>query len=190
MKASVICVSHTDGAGGDAVGRRVAELLGFRFADESIVVAAANDRGLYPESVAQAERQGAGRSLEVDFGRFERTEALREVIRAAIGRAADGGDVVIASHAASFALAGRPEVLRVLVTASLDTRAARIASAEQVDVRRALKELAGSDKGRTVYLRRFYGVKAEKPTHYDLVVSTDRLTTDEAAGIVVAAAGA
>jgi cytidylate kinase len=97
--------------------------------------------------------------------------------------------VVIVAHAASYALTGRDGVLRVLVTATDTTRAARIAESEEIDAKKAGKRLSDSDKGRAVYLQRFYGVKKEQPTDYDLVVNTDRLTPDEAAATIVAAAG-
>jgi hypothetical protein len=59
-----------------------------------------------------------------------------------------------------------------------------------VDEPEAAKLLEESDAGRAAYLRRFYGVSAELPTHYDLVLNTDRLGTDLAAGLVVQAARA
>jgi len=188
MVASVLCVSHTDGALGRAVGRAVADSLGFRYIDEGIVVAAAQERHVLPEAVALAETRGTGRDIEVDFGRYERTESLRELIRDTIASTAEEGRVVIVSHAASYALAARPGVLRVLVTASAEIRAGRHAAANGIDGRRAAKELAESDRGRADYLRRFYGVKDEAPSDYDLVLNTDRLTVEDAAATVVAAA--
>jgi cytidylate kinase len=190
MDASVVCVSHTEGAGGRAVGEAVAERLGWRFADEAIVVDAARAEGLLPESVSYAERRNARRSTEVDFGRVEKTESLRDLITAAVVRAADEGEVVIVSHAASYPLAQRPGVLRVLVTASDETREARVAEEDGVDAKEARKRLGESDKGRAAYLERFYGVKREQPADYDVVVNTDRLSVAEAASVVAAAAAA
>lgn len=190
VKASVVAISHAEGAEGEAIGRLVAERLGFRYADGSIVVAAARSEGLLPESVSQAENREAGRTLEVDFGRVEKTKTLRELIRAAVIQAADEGAIVIVAHAASYALADREGVLRVRITASTDTRVARIAAADGVDAKQAGKRLSESDKGRAVYLDRFYKVKREQPTDYDLVLNTDKLTVDEAAAIVVGAATA
>jgi cytidylate kinase len=185
----VVCVSHTEGAEGRAVGEAVAERLGWRFADEAIVVDAARAEGLLPESVSYAERRQARRSIEVDFGRVEKTETLRELIKDAIDSAADRGNIVITSHAASYALADRDGVLRVFVTAPDETRAARYAESEGVDAKRAARELSESDKGREAYLERFYGVKNERPTDYDLVVNTEKLGAGGAAALIAAAAG-
>ena len=189
MKATVICISHTEGADGGTVGKAVADDLGYTFADDSIVSEAARGAGLFAESVSYAERKDAKRSIEVDLGRIEKTEMLRDLIKATIDGVADRGNVVITSHAASFALADRDGVLRVFVTAPDEARAARIAETEGLDPKRASKEISESDKGREAYLQRFYGVKNEQPTHYDLVVNTSRLGADAAAALIVAAAG-
>jgi CMP/dCMP kinase len=165
----------------------LADRLGFSFADDSIVSEAARGAGLFAESVSYAERRDAKRAIEVDFGRIEKTEKLRELIKAAIDDVADRGKVVIASHAASYALADRDGVLRVFVTAPFAARAARIAEAEGLDPKRAEKELSESDKGREAYLLRFYGVKSEQPTDYDLVVNTDRLGREAAVALIAAA---
>ena len=95
---------------------------------------------------------------------------------------------MIVSHAASFALADQPAVLRVLVTASPETRRQRIAESEGIDGKLADKRVIETDRARADYLQRFYQVKQELPTHYDLVVSTDRLTPVEAAAVIATAA--
>jgi cytidylate kinase len=191
MPASVICVSRSLGARGEEIARLVADRVGFDYVDDGIVVSAAEAGGFYPEALSEAEMRGVGRLVEVDFHRFEQTEKLRELIREAIGRSAGDGRVVIVAHAASFALGGnggREGLLRVFVTASTDTRVARVAGDERLDPKSAAKVLADSDHGRREYLRRFYGVKEELPTHYDLVVNTDRVSVEQAAEVIVRAA--
>ena len=54
------------------------------------------------------------------------SERLRELIRQAIDETAARGDIVIVAHAATHALAANPDVLRVLVTASPETRRERL----------------------------------------------------------------
>jgi CMP/dCMP kinase len=189
MPRSVISVSHTDGARGQEVARLVAERLGYRYVDDGIIFTAAKAKNLYPEAVALAETRGVGRLLEVDFNRFEDTEAIRDLIRDAIVSTASEGRTVIVAHAASFALADREDVLRVFVTASREKRLRRVADAEGLDDKSAEDFLRESDKGRESYLKRFYSVGDEQPTGYDLVVNTDRLVAEEAADAIVRAAG-
>ncbi len=52
----------------------------------------------------------------------------------------------------------------------------------------AEKLVARGDANRADYIKRFYQVAAELPTHYDIVLNTDRLAVDEAVEIIVRAA--
>jgi cytidylate kinase len=75
----------------------------------------------------------------------------------------------------------------VLVTASRETRARRLAEEGGLDGKEAASEIDGSDKGRAAYFKRFYGIEHEQPSHYDLVVNTDRLSPDDGAGLILEA---
>lgn len=205
-----MCISQTIGSGGEDVGRAVAQGLGYRYVDEEIVARAAAKHGLDQGVVADAERQKSflkrwleelrdspGLDLYYAYGvvgvagepaATAPSDTLRGVIREAVWETADEGDVVIVSHAASIALAGRDDVLRTLVTASPDVRAGRLA-AGPLDMKEAAKQIEQSDTARASYLARFYDVDRESPTHYDLVVSTDVLSAEDAARLVVYAAG-
>ncbi|HEY2372932.1 MAG TPA: cytidylate kinase-like family protein [Gaiellaceae bacterium] len=206
--ASVICISHLTGSGGDEVGRRLADRLGFLYVNEEIVAHAATAGGLEPREVADEEKRkslaariidllaagggdmvaGAGAPAYVS----DRPGAaeVRALIRETIEQTAARGRVVISAHAAAHALAGRSDVLSVLVTASPANRAGRLREEHQLDDAEADRQIRREDAGRRDYLKRFYDVDAELPTHYDLVINTDSLTVDDAVAIVAHAAGA
>jgi cytidylate kinase len=208
MKRSVICISAATGSGAEEVVTLVAERLGFRVVDEGIVARAAREAGVEHHVVADVElRRSLISRLFRDLGASAGSVAassgfpisadddalssddLRTLIRSAIEETAAQGNVVIVSHAASIALAGRGGILRVLITGSPDERAARVAEARGVSAKEAEGIVSGEDAGRADYIRRFYDLRAELPTHYDLVVNTDRLGVEGAAELVVAAAG-
>jgi cytidylate kinase len=192
VAVSAICISRAIGAHGEEVGRLVADALGFRYVDEEILLAAAQREGLDPEHLGRVERSRTGLSrLEVDIvtgGAFD--EIQRSLIRGALHEVAAAGNVVIVAHAASLALAGDIRVLRVLITASPEIRAERLVQAEQLDKREAAKRIDRSDKERAAYIKRFYRVDRELPSHYDLVVSTDRLSPSDACRLVLDATAA
>jgi hypothetical protein len=112
-------------------------------------------------------------------------DAYQALIRDAIEEVGGEGDAVIVAHAASYCLAGRPALLRVLVTGSRDARARRLGEAGVKEPEKAVRE---GDDARASYLRQFYEVDRELPTHYDLVINTDQLTPEQAAGLIVHAA--
>jgi len=207
MTRTVICVSHATGAGGTDLGHLVADKLGFRLIDEEIVTRAAESQDVNVDDLSDVERRkslltrilselarGAAMGSpdggmmiyapELQPGR----NSLRALIRQAINETADEGNVVIVSHAASYALANRENVLRVLVTASPETRVRRLVDANGLDEKQATKSIGANDAGRADYLKRFYSVADELPTHYDLVINTDRIPVDQWSELVVNAA--
>ena len=115
---------------------------------------------------------------------------LRFLIQAAIQQIASDGRAVIVAHAASMTLATRADVVRVLVTASAETRARRLAAAQGITAAAAATAIADFDRNRQDYFRRFHNIADELPTHYDVVVNTDVLAAEHAAEVIVCAARA
>jgi cytidylate kinase-like protein len=203
MARRVICISRARGALGEQVGQAVAQRLGLRIVDEEIVADAAAKEDVDPDLVADAEQRkslvhrilmglaasGAEAYVAPVQSEILERERYRELIREAIVQTAAEGDVVIVAHAASYPLAGEEGVLRVLVTGSPEVRARRLSEEEGVDEEEGEKIRKRSDGNRADYLRRFYDVDEELPTHYDVVVNTDELTPEQAAAAVAAAVG-
>ncbi len=207
MTCRAVCISRVEGAGGARVGQLVSERLGFLYIDDEIVARAATKGGMAPEDIADEERRKSTLSrLLRDIGRGAAAEsyglagtaglqaegptpdAIRGLIQEAIEELAGRGNVVIVAHAASLALSRRNDVLRVLVTASPETRAERISESRDIGATEAEKTVKSADAARADYLRRFYSVGSELPTHYDLVVNTDVLSMEQAADLIAHAA--
>jgi cytidylate kinase len=186
----------------------VAQQLGYLHVDEAIVARAAVQGGLEARDVADEERRKSftRRFLETladgggDAWVFGASAAgvtamdelspadIRALIRETVVQTAGRGNVVIVAHAGSYAIEPGPHTLRVFVTASPQTRTRRVAAAEGVDEAQATRLIKDSDAGRRDYLKRFYSIERESPTDYDVVVNTDLLSSEQAAGIVLRAA--
>lgn len=217
MGFRVVCISRTTAAGGENVGQAVAQRLGFRYVDEQIIKRAAQQAQVEPALVAKTEHrqpllqrllekipQGVGLAGIVTLGTGVPVDAfvpspaassadaadLRVMIQATIHEVAGAGQAVIVAHAASMALASTEAVLRVLVTASTETRVCRVGELERIIRAEAERRIATSDRERQEYFQRFYKLQEELPTHYDLVINTDALTTAQAVAVVLAAAQA
>jgi cytidylate kinase len=200
---SVVCISHASGAGGEEVGRLVADRLGFGFVDEELISRAAERAGVDVETVADAERRKTIFAGLLDYLREDEasptspaarpasdeppSEALRAFIRDAVHEVAAHGNAVIVAHAASYAVGAGRDVLRVLITAPAQTRSKRLGAENGLSELEADRTITRSDAGRADYLKRFYGVAQELPTDYDLVVNTDTLTLEQASALIVQA---
>ena len=214
MAFRVICISHTDGGGGEAIGREVASGLGYRYVNDEIIAEAARIARVDPKVVAATEQKqtflqrildslasaqeslgpaalAAGFAVPIApeaVSRRADKDDLRSLIRAAIHEVGKEGDAVIGAHAASFALAGKPGVLRVLVTAPDRIRVRRIGKERALPESVAEDEMQNGDRGRRDYMRTFYDCDEELPVHYDIVVNTEVLSTAQGAALIIAAA--
>jgi cytidylate kinase len=196
---SVVCISRALGAGGEEVGWLVAERLGFHYVDERVLASAASRAGVDIERIAEEEQRsaepagllepGGAVTAPPDPADDLSSEAVRELIRDAIQDISARGNAVIVAHAASFAVGRQPHALRVLVTAPDEIRAKRLRAVGGLSEEQAITAVRDSDRDRSDYLARFYGVDAELPTHYDLVLNTDTISFEDAADLVAHAAG-
>ena len=159
------------------VAATVTMSLGFALVDETIIMRAASEAGVDPQVVADVEQRRSfiERSLNALTMSGDATavvftgggggylppeehvsDELRGLIRMAIEETADRGERRHCPHAASHALAGRDDVLRVLVTSSLETRCARLAAEQGLSEKDAARAVADADANRADYLRRFF----------------------------------
>ncbi len=202
MARNVVCIARASGAGGEEIGRLVADRLGFLYVDEEIIDLAAKRAGIDPEQFADEERRkplfaglldhladGSGTVLTPPPATPEiPSEAVRTFIRDAIEEVAARGEAVIVAHAASYAVGSERQPLRVFATGSREPRARRLGAAEGLADLEATRAIKKSDAARVDYLKRFYGVAVELPIHYDLVINTDAISIEQAAALISRAA--
>jgi hypothetical protein len=202
MAYRVVCISPLDGARGEEVVPAVADRLGFRLVDEEIIRTAAGEAGVDVATMADVEQRrsfmdrllgGMGASAPaatlamagyVPDVHMPGGSDLRGLIRTTIEEVAGEGEVVIAAHAASYALADRDGVLRVMLTASPQARRDAIAVRRGLDEKAAASAVQRGDVNRADYLKRFYGVGHESPADYDLVLNADRLGPEAVTALI------
>jgi Cytidylate kinase-like family len=199
MGYKAIALSQVDGTEGNTIALDVAQKLGFGYLNEEIVAQVAADQGIEPAVVVDAERRRSfldrvasmaarGGVEGVAAGHANLTsdpEKLLPLIRDAVQDAADRGNVVLVAHAACYACADKPDVLRISVIAPMSTRESRVAAARGISEKDAAKALRQSDTGRASYLKKIHGVTSESPSDYDLVINTERLTPSAAVELIL-----
>ena len=167
-----------------------------RYVDNEIIDQAAAVAGVTAKEIARIEgRKGL---IERIFESFASTGAsagapltetvsqapgYEQVIVDVIHQTAKAGNAVIVAHGAAIALGGMKGILRVLVTASPETRVARLMALGRgkTAAHRLIEE---SDASRAEFLRRFYQLEEETPTHYDLIINTDHISAEAAADMI------
>ena len=205
MAFQVVTIAMTTGANAERVGLLAAEQLGFQLVDNEILDRAAEHAGVSRQEVAEVEHSPSlidrimtalgGSAVPIEYAgpplspdEIDPSPSYRRLIQDVIREVAARRNVVILAHGASILLAGKPGVLRVLVTASPATRAGRVAAETGNNERQATREIQHSDRERKSFFKRFHNLDEELPTHYDLVVNTDVLSSEASARIIAHAA--
>jgi cytidylate kinase len=205
----VVAVGRQLGAGGETVGRMLAERLGYEYYDGRIVDQVASRLGVGSEVVQNYDEKTAGlldrllRQLAtVDFSTpqdvaawtppysdpaFDLSRSVLNVTQEVIRQAAEGGNAVIVGRGSAYILQDRPDVLRVFLRAGNDFRARALMESRQLSEEEAMKLVKQSDGNASAYIKQVYGHDWLHPAHYDLVIDTGRLGHMRATEAIIAA---
>lgn len=197
----LITVSRQYGAGGSEVARRVAEALGWRLVDNELVERVAARAGVPPAEVAELEERTpsfverlAGVLAAATPELFppptgtvpELSEpTLVRITERVVAEVAAEGRVVLVGRAAPAVLARERDALHVKLVASPAFRARMTAERLGVDVKEAERVVARTDARRERYHREHYGRDWNDPTHYHMVLNTERLGFDGATAAIL-----
>jgi len=183
-----IAIASLPGAGGEELGRIVADRLGYGLFDREIVDEVARRRGVSEELLRGLD--GRMRTLidryVSDFRRtrsIAETEFVNEVIRT-VTTIGQRGLAVIVGRGSAFIL--DPHVaLRVGVVAPVAVRVERFAKQKGMERRQAESVLHQEDERRAQYIRHAFHARIDDPLHYDLMLNTGAMDLDAAASLVV-----
>ena len=208
MNTRVVSITRQVGVAGEEVAYAVARRLGFRVIDYQVIQKAAQEAGVSPETVSEAEHtpslmtrilESLARNPSVPVAAWADPLPLaaiplytsgdyRKFVEDVIRDVADQGSCVIVGHASGVILRERLDTLRALVTGSRKHRCRRIEAGMEVDEKTALKTVERTDGERVDYFRRFYDAGFLSPWAYDLCINTDHVNPEQAAELIALAA--
>ena len=171
---TVISISRESGALGNAIGRELAERLGYLFLDREVIHEVCLEYGVREDEFEHVYEHAPG-VLE----RYDRRK--REIVRL-IGRVIEGlasrDNVVIVARDAFAALRDYGDVLNLRVTARRRIRLQRIQEEQGLNHDQARALLSRLDNERSKYIGAYYGLDWSDAGLYDLCVSTTRFSAD------------
>lgn len=203
----LITISRQFAAGGEPVGERVAEALGWRVVDTAFVDQIAERAGVPAEDVARMEERAPSflerlaRSTALQFPELfvptgagpvqEFQEArLVKITRGLMSELAQEGRVVVVGRGAAAVLANQSDALHVRLVAGKAFRVRVAMAAFGLGEDDATARLDETDRNRSLYHREFYDRDWSDPANYDLVLNTERLGFEGACDLIVARARA
>jgi cytidylate kinase len=113
-----------------------------------------------------------------------------DLVTSVILECAAQGQAMIVGRGGQMILRGQPGVLHVQCIARFENRVYNIIQREGVKWREAAHRVRLADDQRAGYMRRFYNVDWLDSGLYDLVINTDQIPPDAAAGMLIGAARA
>jgi cytidylate kinase len=177
---SIVAISQTLGSMGEEIGRELAHVLGYDFADREMILKAAD---LFGEGVRELEH--VTEEKPTLWERFtESRQRYLTYVEAIIWEMAAHDNAVLMGHGAPYALRSVRHALRVRITAPAGHRAKRVENQQGLTSDAATHFVRQNDHERASRIRFLYHVDWDDPLLYDLVINTERLTVKEAVRLV------
>src|SRR5262249_32379227 len=177
---SIVAISETVGSLGIEIGRKLAENLGWEFADREILSKASEQFG---EDVT--ELRHSVEEKPTLWERFSDTQhRYKAYVEAIMLEMAARDNVVLAGRSSTIVLRPIPHVVRVRTSAPERTRAQRLENEMGLTNEAALNFVRHSDRERAARVKFLYQLDVDDSLLYDLVLNTERLTVEKGAALI------
>lgn len=186
-----IAIDRDPGSGGHPIAKLVAKRLSWQLLDHSILSELATHFDIPASEFADIDERPRNWLMDVIHSIFNPhyISDVRYVnhLRKLLVSASKKGDIVVIGHGANHILPP-DKCLRVRITASLSKRVENTYKFEhKASLEEARAWVEKVESRRVNFLRQYFGINPYNPWHYDLVISTDHLTLDQAADLIVQA---
>ncbi len=177
-----VAISHEMGAGGPEIGITVAQRLGYRYVDQELIAEAARRYGLLEEKLSHLDETKPSLLERFDV----ETRRYITAVQAALYEFAEADNVLLMGRGGQWLLRGIPHVLRVRIMAPFDLRVKRLIRkmseqmGEGANPRTVTEMVRRDDAEKSGRMRYLYEVDIRDPALYDLVINTEKLTTEAA----------
>lgn len=186
-----IVISRDPGSGGNLIAKKIAKKLGWQFFDKALMEKLSQDLDIPEGEFVHIDEHA--RSWIADFVHSifnpDYVSDVRYIahLKKILLHAAKQGDMVIVGRGANLILP-HDKCLRVRITASFATR---VESTYKYENKKSKAEAAEwvrhVERQRNQFIRQYFGANPHNPWNYDLVLSTDHLSLDQAVEIILSA---
>jgi len=179
-----ITISELLGTKGEIIAKKVAEELKYTFYGTKELLEAAAAMGFLSDAKKSDENVPAllerlfSNKTKIDLDRFQ----------SVIFEVAKKGNAVFFGRGGKFLLRSFDCAFHILVTGSMEKRIRRVMEEKPVGREVAEKMISHSDHDKRAFIRFAYDEDMLNPRLYDLVLNTDKLSTDSAVKMIVDAA--
>ena len=201
----VITINRELGSGGRTVGRLLAEKLGVPFYDKALIKALQEKFNLTTAEIERLKGRkhswwaDVERILKIDSGMSMNyylpkngdapdlltTDEMFKTETQILQDLAVQKSCVVAGRSGFHVFRFHPNHLSILIQASMDYRVERVARKQNLTDDEARKTIEQVDKMRENYVKKYTGTSRYDTRNYQLVISMDDLTEEQAAEIIM-----
>lgn len=186
-----ITIARDPGSGGKIVARKIAKRLGWQVFDDDLMIKLSKDLGIPGTEIAHVDEHGRSWFADIFHSIFNPAYVsdVRYIthLKKLLSRAAKTDDLVILGHGANLILPA-DKCLRVRITASFKNRIDNTYKYEKKSSREIAKAwVIKVERQYNQFLRQYFGVNPHNPWNYDIVISTDYLSLDQVADLIIKA---
>jgi len=192
---AVITISRQFGAGGETLGRMIADELEYTFADNEIIQRIATEASVSPNFVKLVEQEGGtrlskaiskmvskrwvDRILADDRGYIDE-KIYMDYLVLIIAQIADEGDAVILGRGSQYILKDHPETFHILLINDLDNRVKFLEDRYDISNKKAIQTVNNEDKRRANLYNKLGKKDYDNSALYHLVLNMARFTLESA----------
>ena len=196
----VITINREVGSGGRTVGRILAEKLGVKYCDKAVIEGLTKKFGLSPERIEEIKAQKKSwwndinnyyqtlvnsTSLPMDAEVRLDNDTMFETEKRILQELATQSSCVVAGRTGFMVFREWPNHLNVFIQASMEHRIKRIMNRKNVTIEQARDIIAKMDATREAYIKKYEDTTRYDTRNYQLVISMDDLTENDAAEIII-----
>ena len=196
---AVITISRQFGAGGQTLGKMIADTLGYTFADSEIIEKIAREANVSEAWVEAFEKEAGSRLSRVissmvsqrwidrilkDERGYLDEKIYLDYLVLIIAQMADEGDVVILGRGSQYILDDHPEAYHILLIDEVPNRIKFLMEHYDLSEKRAAKVVEAEDRRRSALYGRLGKTDYNDPYLYHLVLNMGRFSLEEARELV------
>lgn len=201
----VITINRELGSGGRTVGRKLAEKLGVEYYDKAVIKGLQEKLHLTVEEIeklkgrkqgwwADFKRQLTGTGVSSNFyipmkgddPEMLDTDEVFELETEILQGIAEHESCVVAGRSGFYVFRDHPNRVSVLIQASMPFRVERVSRKQNMTEEEARKTIDKIDKMRENYVQKYTKSSRYDTRNYDLVITMDNLSEDDAAALIMA----
>ncbi|MCI9607720.1 MAG: cytidylate kinase family protein [Muribaculaceae bacterium] len=183
----VITIAREYGSGGHDIGRMIAERLGIRFWDNTMMAMVAKESGFSEEKVREYDQRLPHSLLyEMVFDDYsvpvERSMSMKDALFVAqsrvIRRLADEGACVIVGRCSDYVLQDKPDCIHIYLHASTDYKIKRAIEYYSIPADKASATVAQTNSARAAHYAYYTGKRWDDTRNYHAVFDTSKMSAE------------